>query len=213
MVDLPNPRNMVDLFLAEGEHFFIAKSDLDNYYHRLSMTDWMSDYMGIPSLKIDGVHYWPVVRTLPMGWSHLVYIAQQFYLEVIRLAGIPPEVRISDTVEIKEIKDFCYGAYIDDYFSMGTYYSLANPYLQKMISASTTQGVPAKMSKVVLPVDDKNAITTVLGIYFHADGKMTPEPENLWALVHFTIEFVSRYYWDVKELQRLLGSWTCVLML
>lgn len=36
LVEIPNHRNVRD-----GEQLFIAKSDLDNYYHRLSMQEWM----------------------------------------------------------------------------------------------------------------------------------------------------------------------------
>lgn len=66
LVELPNPRKLEDLFLPKGEQLFIAKYDLDNYYHITSILEWMSDFFGWPYLTIDGVKYLSVVRTLPV---------------------------------------------------------------------------------------------------------------------------------------------------
>lgn len=52
----------------------------------------------------------------------------------------------------------------------------------------------------------------MLGIDFHADGKTAPETKRLRALGRFTEEFVNRFSWDVKELQRVLGLWTWVFV-
>lgn len=105
MNDVSNPSKLGDKVLAAGEQLFVSKSYLYNYYQRLSMLEWMSCYMGMPSVTIFGVHYWPFVRTLPIARYHLVYIAQIFHLEVIVKAGIPTEVIISDTNAVREIRD------------------------------------------------------------------------------------------------------------
>lgn len=94
---------MGDVILAEGKQRFEAKYYLDKYYHRLSIREWMSEYMVLPSFKTDGVKYWPIVRTLPMGWSHSVHFAQQFNLAVIRKVDIPPQDKTFNKVAVREI--------------------------------------------------------------------------------------------------------------
>jgi hypothetical protein len=65
---------------------FVAKSDLSNFYHHLGLPKRVQQYMALPPLtatELDSIGlssadgaWWPICVTLPMGFSHAVFIAE-----------------------------------------------------------------------------------------------------------------------------------------
>lgn len=48
-VELPSPDLLAKLEAPPGEKIFVCKSDLDNFYHRLRLPEWMRPYFALPS--------------------------------------------------------------------------------------------------------------------------------------------------------------------
>lgn len=68
-VDLPNRGLIADLLVESQHPLYPAKSDMENYCHRLAMLEWVSTYIGLRPKKINGRCFWLVVRIIQMGWS------------------------------------------------------------------------------------------------------------------------------------------------
>ena len=90
-VTLPNPAHLAALKVPEGYTLMVCKSDLADFYHQLAIPHWMQTYLGLPPLtaaelglppgSLDGLSthdglVYPLCCTLPMGFSHSVFIAQ-----------------------------------------------------------------------------------------------------------------------------------------
>lgn len=211
-VELPNPGMLAELHLDEGGRLFIAKSDLDNFYHRLKLPDWMTTYFGLPSIWVDQQEYWPEVCSLPMGWSHSVYVGQQVHMAVIRMSGIPLEKSILAEPIYYDIGDFRFGAYIDDYFSLGESEELASQHLGQVLKVTERENLPAKPSKVTLPSPPAELVT-VLGIDIYADGQLRPNPEKMRNLIADTLAFCKFRKWNKRHLESILGKWAWFLLL
>ncbi len=50
-VQLPTPDLLSQLVVPEGTPFFVAKVDIDNFYHRLTLPSWMRPYFALPPLS------------------------------------------------------------------------------------------------------------------------------------------------------------------
>ena len=84
-MELPTPDLLAKLEVPEEETLYVAKSDLDNFYHRLRLPKWLRPYFALPPVRagdigLDGFApdalVYPCCTTLPMGWSHSAYLAQ-----------------------------------------------------------------------------------------------------------------------------------------
>ena len=83
---LPGPDLLANLEVPEGEMLYAAKADLDNFYHRIRLPQWLWSYFALPPVLAEdvgldllfgkGVSIYPCCTTMPMGWSHAVFLAQ-----------------------------------------------------------------------------------------------------------------------------------------
>ena len=119
-VDLPTPDVLGRLRLRSGSRLWSGKSDRDNFYHRLVIPAWMRPYLALPpvdasslGLGLSGLLY-PCCVTLPMGWSHSVYVAQTLHLFQIDKCGcFPVGSRVLASTD-PYIDRFRHVVYIDD---------------------------------------------------------------------------------------------------
>ena len=77
--ELPHPGLFMQLENTSELPLWVCKMDLDNFYHRLELRIHFQTYFGLPSIRLNGRRVWPVVRSLPMGFSHSVVIAQEIH--------------------------------------------------------------------------------------------------------------------------------------
>ena len=85
-VVLPTPDLLSKLAADPSRPLYVAKVDLDNFYHRLRLPIWMRPYFALPPVRAgdfglgarfgDDTEVYPCCKTLPMGWSHSVLLAQ-----------------------------------------------------------------------------------------------------------------------------------------
>ena len=94
-VRLPTPDLLTRLEMSESVPTFTAKVDLDNFYHRLRLPEWMRQYFALPPVRAGDVGgevearfgsdalIHPCCTTLPMGFSHSVLLAQLAHEHVL----------------------------------------------------------------------------------------------------------------------------------
>ena len=207
-VELPNPGDLAQLIMEQKAPLYVAKSDMDNFYHRLRMPKWLRQYFGLPQVTLEGEQWWPIVRVLPMGWSHSVYVGQAVHEQLLKGVGIPNEEKVGLG---RHVGTFKFGAYIDDYFSLGTDKNEANKWLERVVEACQRAGIPAKEGKVIKAGESE--VTPVLGIEIHRGGSLMPAKERVRELLKHTESFLRRRAWNKRDLQSLLGKWAWLLLL
>jgi len=206
--NLPNPSDLSSLYVGDDAPLYLAKTDMDNFYHRLRLPRWLTEYFGLPALTRDGLTMYPVVLTVPMGWSHSVVIAQRIHEGILWECGLDKNRAIQN--HNREVGRLRFGAYIDDYFSIGGDKDLANDYLQRVLVACERKGVPAKESKIVMPTLESE---TMIGIESCGDGVLRPDVGKMKSLLEYTCFFVKLRKWKKKDLQIVLGRWAWAILL
>lgn len=90
-VKLPTPDLLAELTVDPSRPLYVAKVDLDNFYHRLSLPSWLRPFFALPPLPArefgeniarrfgPNTLVYPCCTRLPMGWSHSVYLAQRIH--------------------------------------------------------------------------------------------------------------------------------------
>lgn len=69
-VKLRNPGLLARLHIDFEGYLHFCKSDMDNFYHRLSMPTWLHQYFVRPSIRREGRNMWPVVQ-VPQWGGHI----------------------------------------------------------------------------------------------------------------------------------------------
>ncbi|MDO9355796.1 MAG: hypothetical protein Q7T55_19015, partial [Solirubrobacteraceae bacterium] len=176
-VDLPTPDVLARLRTAGKRPFAVSKGDLDNFYHRIRTPPSFWPYFALPPVRAADVGVggrfgadalvWPCCTTLPMGWSHSVFVAQTAHLHlVLSRTGLRPADRISSfrrpTNPVGEAKAdgelmaapdrrICWDIYIDDLILFGPDAAELAKAHQQWADGATAAGVPPKLSKSVPP--------------------------------------------------------------
>ena len=102
-VKLPSPSHLAALRIPHHNPLFVAKLDLSNFYHQLALPEWIRTYFALPAITADelgsmelldlpagvreamlaGQPVYPCCATLPMGFSHSVFIAQAVHENIL----------------------------------------------------------------------------------------------------------------------------------
>lgn len=214
-VELPTPTDLASLYAPPNTKLFVCKSDMDNFYHRITMPLWLQQFFGLPAVEVGGSDgemglMWPVVTVLPMGWSHSVFLAQAIHERVTEDAGCDALLRIQGSSSGRKIGKIRHGQYIDDYFSLGTSAELSTAYLNKVVAACKERNIPAKDSKLIPPGRRE---VTVIGMDVQESGWILPAHPKFAALVDYTNKFSLRRKWQPRQVKKLLGHWAWNLLL
>lgn len=218
-VSLPSPENLARL-VAPAEGFFVAKSDVDSYYHRLRLPKWLCTYFGLPALsakelgledELGDVVLYPRCLTLPMGWSHSVLLAQEAHLNV--LAQLP---EFAQAMEIKgdsrgTLDKPRYALYIDDLILVGKDAEQLRRMLDAYITKMELVGLSVKKSKVVLPTRDA---VRCLGFEVCGSARtVRVDPIKLEKLVNKTRALLEGRFATGEDIEELMGywSWFCLV--
>lgn len=129
-VDLPNAAHMLQMRVPTGAAVVVAKSDLSNFYHHLRLPAWMQPYFALPALRrselaslglpCDGEPVYPMCVSLPMGFSHAVYLAQACHEHVLYRSGLldPTDSLFQSVGQLLHGARVVHGIYIDDFFTL-----------------------------------------------------------------------------------------------
>lgn len=212
-VQLPTPDLMCGLHLPPGCVLYSCKADIDNFYHRLRLPIWLQCYFALPAvpasvfgMPADSAPVYPCCTTLPMGWSHSVYLAQIAHEHILNtLTPLAATDRISHATD-KRVNRPRHQAYIDDLSIFGTDCQQLRQLLLQYVSVMDGLGLPVKPSKLVLPTSNG---MECLGVYIDGQtGTIGVSANKLRHLSALTLALLCRRRCTGKELARLVGAWT-----
>lgn len=221
-VALPDPSHLVQLQVPTGSAVYVGKSDLSNFYHHIGLPQWMQPYFALPSLTaaelesiglpLTGGSY-PMCRTLPMGFSHAVYLAQAVHEHIVygsadltiehNLLHMPSPVVTHQSA--------LHGIVIDDFFLFSLNQHLATQQLTRVLAAYRNAGFVVKDSKVVMPT---SAPVKVIG--FDVDGtasSVSLSTASHLSLIRSTLQVLQLSAVTGMALSQLIGRWTWCLLI
>jgi hypothetical protein len=215
-VQLPGPDLLAQLRVPVDTPLYAAKVDLDNYYHRLLLPEWMCEYFALPPVSASEIGLpgeqllYPCCTTLPMGWSHSVFVAQAIHEHLLNTrTRLQPDNRISATSDYRLDRPR-HAAYIDDLILVGTDPDALRLLQREYIATVTSVGLPPKLSKVVAPTD-----TGVECLGLEIDGTNRTiglAIPKLQRLIGDTLDLLDRGLCSGLEMAQVVGRWTwCVL--
>lgn len=158
VVTLPSPEVFSRFVSTAPGAVFIAKSDLDNYYHRLRLPGWLVPFFALPpvraadvGLRQDTAWTYPCLKSLPMGWSFSVFLAQLAHEFVVYKSGcLSPSAALSGvsswSLREREVRHLIY---IDDVVFFGRCKLAVDSVQERYMSAMNTCGLQLKMTKLV----------------------------------------------------------------
>ena len=200
--------------------------DLSNFYHQLTLPDWIRPYFALPALTakevggissvelsaelrgaiIAGKAVYPCCTTLPMGFSHSVFLAQSVHEHVLYRSEA---LLVSDNVLCLTsplIDRPLHALYIDDNILLGTD--------AKAVSLQEDR-VHAAYHQAMLPPNDKKCVkatlqeVTVLGVDIDGRrGVISLSPTKIFAIIATTRQLLGKKMVTGRELSAVVGAWT-----
>ena len=177
-VSLPTPDVLARMRASPGAPFFTAKADVDNFYHRLRCPQWLRPYFALPVVRAGEVSaavasrfgadalVHPMCTTLPMGWSHSVYVAQCAHEWLLDRAT---SLAAADRLGCSRFNGdwflrgsrVLHSVYIDDLALFSLCKDELSRVLAQYVSVACAHGLAVKQSKVCEPTC---AAVEVLGL-------------------------------------------------
>ena len=220
-VALPGPSHLVQLCVPRGRRMYVGKTDLSNFYHHLGVPTWMQPYLALPpltpaELTTCGLPHgaaFPMCLTMPMGFSHAVFLAQSAHEHVVYSSGAlqrEDSLLCLASPAVSEHRAL-HGIVIDDFFLFSLSRELADRTVHRVLAAYRAAGFVVKQSKVVMPT-----CSPVKVIGFDVDGARATirlPAESQFSLVRSTLAVMSVSTVTGALLSHLIGRWTWVMML
>jgi hypothetical protein len=220
-----------------GEAIRSGKTDLSAFYHRFRIPDWMVPYQGLPQLSVQSLLaagadpgrvggfavddlVFPCLLSMPMGWSHAVFVAQrshEFLMERV-VAALPGRrlraIRVGDSMMLC-LGELRYAIYIDDvlWFALDWDPGVADQMREVMLTYMAVMdaaGFPVKPAKTVWPT---TKAMPGLGLTF--DGRRRSyglHPRRLLALAAATRDWCALGTASSASLERLMGHWSWAVL-
>ena len=220
-VSLPGPSHLTQLQVPAGQRMFTAKSDLSNFYHHLGLPAWMQPYFALPPLSAAELRQvgassdaaFPMCRTMPMGFSHAVFVGQSCHEHVVYRAGTLSRddslLQLSSPVVCQQRG--LHGIIIDDFFLFSLNRELAERIFAAVLRAYADAGFVVKMSKVVWPTADP---VKVIGFDIDGGAATVSLPvDSQLSLIRSTLSLIHSATVTGAAMSHVLGRWTWVMML
>ena len=223
-VFLPNASHLSNIHSTSP--FFISKLDLSNYYHQLRLPNQLQSYFCLPALNqidlqsfsidsttltINSNKYYPMLTTLPMGWSHSVFIAQSVHEHIVynmNRALSPLNNALVNSVLIT----YLHIIYIDDFAILAYNEQVMNELVEKVKLAYASVGLKINTKKCVSTTME---LVKVIGITIIGRQQriIVATDDLLVSLVHRTITLLDQLECTSNQLAILVGHWTWYILL
>ena len=220
-VTLPTPEHIARITCPPLRDFFVMKSDLDNCYHSIRAPKWLQPYFALPPLRASEIgsdiaarygadtQVWPMCTTLPMGWSHSVFVAQSAHERILtEFTDLQPADRIGPNLNDTALRPgrVLHAVYIDDVSFFGYDPAHIQQLFQQYEAAVGRFGLRIKLSKVVGPT---TAPTEVLGVEIDGcEHTVGVSPSKLHRLIADTWHLINTGQCTGLTLSRIVGRWT-----
>ena len=228
-VHLPTPASFISLSLPHGSTLYKCKTDLENFYHHISLPTWLCQYFALPSISIDqlpkdyilsstwlsslpsSTRIHPVLTRLAMGFSHAVSIAQTMHEHILYSSkALLPSSHILNVVSPVITSTPIHAPYVDDNNMLGTCPIRLQTAYDECIRAYADAGFPVKKSKCVLPTSSP---VTMIGVSISATGIVSLPVDRMHILLNATVYIISTRHATGKLLASIVGSWTWCMLL
>lgn len=220
-VELPRADSLAELAVPADKPLFTGKQDLADYYHNLALPAHLQTFFGLPPLRAKELGLpsntpeqlvYPVCKTLPMGFSHSVFIAQQAHEHVLASRS---SISRDDWITPSSDRELSGSrvrvlVYIDDVIFVGLDQGAVLRAMQDYEHAMQSVGLRVKLSKRVLPTSDP---VEALGLTI--DGRrhtLAVSPAKLWPLLDATHAFCQQKRATGTQLRVLLGKWVWAML-
>jgi hypothetical protein len=166
IVQLPNPSHLANI--QSSNPFYVAKLDLSNYYHQLRLPEPLQPFFCLPAISeieylliisilsiSDQKHgrRYPMLRTLPMGWTHSVYIAQCVHEHILYTVFIV--LSPFDNILVSSVLFMnLHLIYIDDLMLMSYNRTELQLLVERVLAAYAAVGIKVNVKKSVEPTCD-----------------------------------------------------------
>lgn len=218
-IKLPTPDLLARLVTdgRAGRQVHVAKVDLDNFYHRLRIPAWLRPYFALQSVRAGDVGLadryggadvvlHPCCATLPMGWSHSVYLAQMAHEHLLTTrTRLQPRDRITADTDAR-VDRMRHQVYIDDLNIIGADRAEVQSAQDEYVAAIRTAGLVVKQSKVVAPsAGGVECVGLELNGTEHTVGLSGPKLARLCADTH---TLASQRVATGLDVAHIVGRWT-----
>ena len=222
-VSLPNASHIVRLQIANAQRqpLQAAKSDLSDFYHHLGLPTWMQPYFALPALTPEELQSigrlpldkpYPMCTTLPMGFSHAVFLAQICHEYVLYSSGA---VERGDCILYMDDPNLTpantrHGVVIDDFFLFALDRERATRVFEHVLAAYRAAGFIVKDSKLVWPTD---RAVTIIGMEVggpHCWVRLPPD--STLNLLEDTLTLLRRGHCTGPGLSHLIGRWVWAML-
>lgn len=218
-VVLPNPGHLAELRVDDGEVIYVAKLDVQSYFNQLNVEGTVLEYVyGLPPLRpeeavllgLDPSRVYPRMRSLPMGSSWSVLLAQAVIENVILTRTDITEDQFLHR-GARDLKRGVIGIYVDDVFILSTKRDVCTTMFTKVHGAISSTGLPLKLSKIVEPTDEE---VEVVGLRLIPKlACFVPKPASFQELIRDTLQVIEHGVATGKAMEQLVGRWVWFCML
>jgi hypothetical protein len=216
-VSLPTPDLLAAVRPIAGRPLYVGKVDLDNFYHRIRLPDWLVPYFALPPVRAGEVGLaaeygadtlvWPCCAALPMGFSHSVYLAQaahEHMLDTRTSLSSQDRIGVAADLTLDEHR-LLHTVYIDDLIALSHSRSQVDDAIDAYLPVAESNGTPAKPSKVVRATTDPvDALGLEIDGVEHTVGLSVPK---LQQLCHDTMLLLQRGSCTGRDMEVLVGRW------
>jgi len=246
-VQLPTPSTVSRLYSPAKYKLWVAKLDLESFYHQLQVPQWIRPYLALPPVTTSElVEYgilsldecrgkvpliFPMCTSLPMGWSHAVFLAQCVHENVLyrssqSLSGsgsgsrpaftftFPFEFSPYDNILFvsSPVVDRClHAVVIDDLIIFGKDREEVRIAHENAKERYEKAKLMVKQSKVVPPT---NGTAAILGMEINCLKKtLSISPEKALSLIEHTFLILSKREIEVSQMECLVGRWLWALLI
>ena len=229
---LPSPSHLAQLQATSV--FAVAKMDLSNFYHQLVLPQWMRSYFALPALKpreqavlasaadlpssvraaLGGsaaTRLFPCCVTLPMGFSHSVFLAQCVHEHVLySYSCLSPRDNLLNLLS-PLIDRPLHALYVDDCVLVGPSVDAVRQQYSSVLEAYAKALLSVKQCKCT---EATSEAVTVLGVdVCGADRTITLSIDRHSRIVRSTATLLTQPLVSARDLARVLGAWTWQLLL
>lgn len=232
-IHLPNPSHLCSLQVPKGYQLVVGKTDLSNYYHHIRIPHWISQYLCLPAVTYaelgitppTGISehetVYPMCTTLPMGWSHSVYVAQVIHEHRLYSRGVlsKQDNVLNLSSPLMAPLKCVHSIYIDDLALISVVpvgsddHSISNSSItllfDRVLHCYDQASLVVKHSKVVRPT---TLPVTVLGV--ELSGHIIDiNHGKLSVLIQQTLRALAFPTVSGYTLSQLIGSWCWIMLL
>lgn len=211
-IELPTPDLLCKL--EPTSPFYVAKSDISDFYHSIALPEWMCPYFCLPPLPgslfgVGDCWVYPSILSVCMGYSWAVYLTQLAHIELFCRAGLPKDSLIQSSNDLRLDRDRPQ-IYIDDFIVYGPSAESVNRVLDIYMERMTEEGFLIKAPKLQRATQEP---VECIGLLVDgARGIVRLAPEKHGKLIRQTLAVLKRGAATGTTLAKLLGKWVWCLL-